>query len=174
MKIILETERLYLREFLPEDGLNFFNLNSDPEVIKYTGNKAFESLSEANSFILNYSDYKEHGFGRWAVCLKSTNKFLGWCGLKLEIDKNEIDLGFRFSKNNWGKGYATESAIACVKYGFNILNLKEIVGRAYVKNKASIHVLEKCGLKFKANFKYDNKLAVLYSIKNDFNKNIKA
>lgn len=92
MNIILETQRLYLREFIDSDGFHFYKLNNDPEVIKYTGNKAFQSLNEATNFIKNYSDYNQNGFGRRAVCLKETNEFLGWCGLKKE--KGEIDLDF--------------------------------------------------------------------------------
>ena len=75
MKIILETERLLLREFSPEDGFHFYHLNNDPEVIKYTGNNAFETLEEANDFIINYPDYQRYGFGRWAVILKETDEF---------------------------------------------------------------------------------------------------
>lgn len=167
MKIILETERLLLREFSPEDGFHFYHLNNDPEVIKYTGNNAFETLEEANDFIINYPDYQRYGFGRWAVILKETDEFLGWCGLKFENEKDEIDLGFRFYKKHWGKGYATESAMACVNYGFTELKIEEIVGRAYIENRASIIVLEKCGLNFVENFIYDNREAVKYVIKND-------
>lgn len=165
MKIILETERLYLREFVESDGLHFYHLNNDLDVIKFTGNDPFKSLKEANLFINNYSDYKRNGFGRWAVCLKETNEFLGWCGLKLEDDSKEIDLGFRFYKKYWGKGYATESAKACINYGFSSLRISEIVGRAYVENIASIGVLKKCNFKFKKQFKYDNQQAVLYILK---------
>ena len=169
MKIILETERLYLREFIDSDGFHFYHLNNDNDVIKYTGNEAFESLEEANKFIENYSDYKINGFGRWAVCLKETDEFLGWCGLKYESDKNEIDLGYRFYKKYWNKGYATESAKACVDLGFSKLKINEIVGRSYVENDASVEVLKKCNFKFKKNFMYDNRSAVLYTISNDRN-----
>ncbi|MCF6167291.1 GNAT family N-acetyltransferase [Lutibacter sp.] len=164
MNIILKTQRLYLREFINADGFHFYELNNDPEVIKYTGNKAFQSLDEANNFIENYSDYSQNGFGRWAVCLKSTGEFLGWCGLKQE--KEVIDLGFRFYKKHWNKGFATEAAKACINYGFLKLKLPEIIGRAYAKNTASIRVLKKCNLKFEKRFEYDKKPAVLYTIKN--------
>ena len=110
MKIILETERLYLREFIDSDGFHFYHLNNDSDVIKYTGNKPFKSIEEATNFIENYNEYLINGFGRWAVCLRETDEFLGWCGLKYESDKDEIDLGFRFYKKHWNKGYATESA----------------------------------------------------------------
>lgn len=167
MKVIFETNRLYLREFLPFDGANFFHLNNNLNVIKHTGDVSFKSLEEANQFILKYSDYKINGFGRWAVCLKNTNQFLGWCGLKYDEPKNEVDIGFRFFEKEWNKGYATESAIACLEYGFNVLNLSKIVGRAYKTNKASIKVLEKCNMSFIKEFMYDNESAVLYQKIND-------
>ncbi|WP_211047363.1 GNAT family N-acetyltransferase [Lutibacter sp. B1] len=169
IKKILETERLYLREFITSDGFHFYHLNNDPEVIKYTGNSAFSNINEATDFVKKYNDYTVNGFGRWAVCIKETNEFLGWCGLKYDFGIKEVDLGFRFYKKNWGKGYATESAKACVVYGFKCLKIKEIKGRAYLENKASIKVLEKCNFKFVKQFIYDNQPAVLYTIKNDKN-----
>ena len=167
MKIILETARLYLREFESSDGVHFYHLNNDEEVIKHTGNNPFKSLKEAMVFIENYSDYKQNGFGRWAVCLKKTNEFLGWCGLKLE--NNEIDLGYRFYKKHWGKGYATEAALGCINYGFSTLKLKKIIGRSHIKNEASICILKKCNFKFKKKYVYDNQPAVLYALINDTN-----
>jgi len=167
MKIILKTNRLYLREFNIHDSLNLFQLNRDKEVLKYTGDIPFKTVEEALSFIENYNDYQQFGFGRWAVYLKGNNKFLGWCGLKNDLTKNEIDIGFRFLKEEWGKGYATEAAKACVDFGLTKLKITKIVGRAYVENKASIEVLKKIGLKFRNNFLYDNKPAVLYTINND-------
>ncbi|PHQ55354.1 MAG: GNAT family N-acetyltransferase [Lutibacter sp.] len=169
MKIILETTRLYLREFIDADGLHFYHLNNDADVIKYTGNGPFKSLSAATTFIKNYSDYKRNGYGRWAVCLKENNEFLGWCGLKYEESKDEVDLGYRFYKKHWNKGFATESAKACVHYGFSKLKMKEIVGRAYIENSASIEVLKKCNLIFKEEFMYNNQPAVLYTTRNDRN-----
>jgi RimJ/RimL family protein N-acetyltransferase len=170
MKIILKTERLYLREFMKGDGFHFFQLNNDPDVLKYTGDTAFKSLAAANNFIESYADYQQNGYGRWAVCLKQTHEFLGWCGLKFDIEKNEVDVGFRFYKMYWGNNFATEAAKACIEYGFSTLKMKEIVGRAYKENVASVKVLEKCHMKFKKEFFYDFKPAVLYTIKNDTNK----
>ena len=169
MEIILETERLFLREFVSSDGFHFFHLNNDLEVMQFTGDKAFNSMDEAQEFIDGYDDYRKNGFGRWAVCLKTTNLFVGWCGLKLDKKTNEVDIGYRFYKKYWGEGFATEAAKGCIDYGFSTLNLKMIVGRSYVKNKASIKVLEKCNLTFEKEILYDNKSAVLYTIYNDSN-----
>ena len=84
MKNVIETERLYLREFDISDSASFFELNLNPNVIKYTGNSAFKDVEEAKKFLENYSDYQTNGFGRWAVIYKSTQEFLGWCGLKYD------------------------------------------------------------------------------------------
>lgn len=148
MKHILETSRLILRELDSKDAKNFYDLNSNPNVIKYTGNSAFKNVEEAKEFLENYTDYKFNGYGRWAVILKTTDKFIGWCGLKFDELENETDIGFRFFEEEWNKGYATESAIACIHYGFEKLKLKRIIGRAMKENVGSIKVLEKIGLEY--------------------------
>ncbi len=164
MKQILETNRLILRELNPSDAKSFYDLNSNPNVIKYTGNSAFESVEKAREFLENYQDYMLNGYGRWAVIEKTTNKFIGWCGLKFGEMENETDIGFRFFEEEWNKGYATESAVACVRYGFENLKLKCIIGRAMKENISSIKVLEKIGLKYEKDIEFDGKEAVIYKI----------
>ncbi len=164
MKYILTTNRLALREFTPNDATAFYELNANPNVIKYTGNQAFINVEAAKEFLENYPDYHLNGFGRWAVVLKSTNQFIGWCGLKFDPAENETDIGFRFFEEEWHKGYATESAMACIHYGFEKLKLKRIVGRAMKENVASIKVLEKIGLVFEKDTWLDGKEAVYYQI----------
>ena len=146
-RLIVETERLHLREFQLTDAEELYRLNSDPEVIRYTGDPPFESIEEAEQFLSTYDHYQKHGFGRWACVLKLNGDFIGWCGLK-NNEKNQIDLGFRFYKKYWNRGFATESAAASLDYGFNQLNIEEIIGRVAPENKASIRVLEKMNMKF--------------------------
>ncbi|MCE3280574.1 MAG: GCN5-related N-acetyltransferase [Bacteroidetes bacterium] len=148
MTRILSTERLYFREFTLKDIELLIDLNSDPEVTKYVGEGAIEKTEAVrllNEVIIPQYSNK---MGRWAVYLRSNNEFIGWCGIKHLPSLNEYDLGYRFFKKHWGKGYATEASKAVVEYGRNILKLKEIVGRASVDNHNSIKVLEKAGLKF--------------------------
>ncbi|WP_445430497.1 GNAT family N-acetyltransferase [Chryseobacterium indoltheticum] len=166
MKTILKTNRLLLREFNISDAESFYELNLNPNVIKYTGNSAFIDINKAKSFLENYSDYQKNGFGRWAVINKSTEEFLGWCGLKYDEDLNETDIGFRFFEHFWNKGFATESAKACIGYGFEKLNLKTIIGRAMKENIASIKVLEKIGLQYEKDFNFDGLEGVIYKIEN--------
>jgi RimJ/RimL family protein N-acetyltransferase len=152
VKTIIETERLLLRELNQIDTKDFFELNSNPEVMKYTGDIPFETLEEAAMFLDRYSDYERNGLGRWAVISKANQAFLGWCGLKRH-DSGMVDIGFRFFQHEWGKGYATESAKATLEFGFNSLNIKEVIGRASQDNVASIRVLEKIKMQF---WKYDD------------------
>jgi RimJ/RimL family protein N-acetyltransferase len=91
--------------------------------------------------------YSLYNHGRWATHLKSSLEFIGWC-LKYLFETNEVDLGYRFMKEFWGNGYATEAASACIDYGFTRLNLNLIIGRALPENFGSIKVLEKCGMKY--------------------------
>jgi [ribosomal protein S5]-alanine N-acetyltransferase len=146
--MIAETKRLILREITTGDAEQAYLLNLDPEVIRYTGDEAFKSVEEAKDFLEKYESYKKYGFGRWGVIDKNTNEFLGWCGLKYSPDSNEHDVGFRFFKKHWGKGYATESALVCLDLGFNKFNMPFIVGRAAKENLASIKVLKKIGLTY--------------------------
>ncbi|WP_312089797.1 GNAT family N-acetyltransferase [Chryseobacterium sp.] len=166
MKTILEANRLLLRQFEISDAENFYELNLNPNVIKYTGNSAFKDIDEAKEFLENYSDYRRNGFGRWAVIEKSTNEFIGWCGLKYDEKLDETDIGFRFFEHFWNQGFATESAKACIDYGFKELNLKTIIGRAMKENLASVKVLEKIGLQYDRDFDFDGKEGVIYRIDN--------
>ncbi len=166
MNKIIESERLILRELDIKDSESFFKLNSDPLVLKYTGDVPFSSITAAETFLLNYSDYKKNGYGRWAVILKETSSFIGWCGLKLN-EENLIDIGFRFFKEEWGKGFATESAKSVIDYGFNTLKLKEIIGRASKNNISSIRVLEKLNMNFWKEDSFEGvEESVYYRIKN--------
>ncbi len=160
----LETERLFLREKTIEDAESAYFLNLDPEVIKYTGDDPFASIEEARTFLSQYTHYQTYGFGRWAVILKETGEYLGWCGLKYTPELDEYDIGYRFMKKHWGKGYATESAHACIQFGFEQLNIKTIVGRAMIGNTNSINVLKKLGLTYQCTKSKDGIEEVIYSI----------
>ena len=149
MLVVIETDRLLFRRFTEDDAPLLYDLNLDPEVIRYTHDPLTDvehARKILNDVIL--PQYALHDHGRWAVFLKSSVEFIGWCGLKYLAETNEVDLGYRFKKKFWGHGYATEAALACIKYGFTTLNLDRIVGRALPANHASIKVLKKCGMKY--------------------------
>src|SRR5690349_25043459 len=147
MNIVIETERLILRTFAMDDAHLIYELNLDPEVTRYTFDP-MKDIEQAKTVLEKtiLPQYTLYNHGRWAVHLKRNKEFIGWCGLKATPERNEIDLGYRFAKKFWGKGYATEAAFACLKYGFEKLNLQRIIGRAISGNKGSIKVLEKCDM----------------------------
>jgi ribosomal-protein-alanine N-acetyltransferase len=162
---LVETDRLILREIIPSDVMYIFRLDSDPEVQAYVGNAPITTLEQAQKttdYILQ--QYATNGIGRWAVIEKKTNEFVGWSGLKFINDQvinghqNYYDLGYRFLKAHWGKGYATEAARASLDYGFKKLKLSEIFAFADTRNSASRQVLKKVGFKEVNTFEYNGNL----------------
>ena len=178
MKIFAETERLILREILPTDLDAMFELDSDPEVHKYLGNKPVKTKEESKKVIdFIREQYTERGVGRWAVIHKETNEFMGWSGLKLNTEEelngysNFYDVGYRFIKKFWGKGYATESGKAAIQYAFNTMKLPIVYGITEIDNQASHNVLLKIGLQHIENFHYEKENLTLrwYEILNETN-----
>jgi [ribosomal protein S5]-alanine N-acetyltransferase len=170
MRIFAETERLILRELLPMDDKGMFELDSDPEVHRYLGNNPIHKIEQAQDMIAYVrSQYEENGIGRWAVVDKQTNEFMGWAGLKLvrETTNNMVDfydVGYRLINRYWGKGYASETMMPSLRYGFETLKIKELYGMVQVGNKASRRIIEKSGLKFIENFDYKSDTCACYKI----------
>jgi len=161
MKIILETERLILREILATDVEGFYELDSDPEVHRYLGNQPITDKSQVVEIINSVrQQYVDFGIGRWAIIDKKTNDFIGWTGLKFvtTLTNNHInfyDIGYRLKSKYWGQDIATESAIASLAYAFNNLNLEVVYASANVENIASNSILEKLGLSFIETYYYE-------------------
>jgi len=149
MNVVIETDRLLLRRFTEHDAPLLYELNLDPEVIRYT-HDPMSDVEQARKLLTEVilPQYVLYNHGRWAVHLKSNLEFIGWCGLKYLSETNDVDLGYRFMKKFWGNGFATEAALACIEYGFVKLSLQQIFGRALPGNLPSIKVLEKCGMKY--------------------------
>lgn len=171
MKKPIETERLLLRELLASDAESMLELNSDPQVMKYTGDKPFTHLDQSLEVIASIQQqYQRFGVGRWAAVLKNTNEFIGWAGLKyidqLNGRNGNYDLGYRLLHRHWCKGYGTELALACIHYGFCEMQLQCISAYADVRHVASLKVLEKCGLKLTNTFMDDGDLCGWYEIAN--------
>lgn len=151
MNVILETDRLYLRQFKDndEDAALIYKLNSAPGVLLYLHEFPLLSISDARNILQSVIlPQYENRLGRWAVHLKTTNEFIGWCGLKYRPERNETDLGYRLLPTAWGKGYATEAAKACMHYAFTVLDLPELNACAHIENASSIKVLEKSGMHY--------------------------
>ncbi len=168
----IETNRFILREILESDLEGMFALDSDPEVHRFLGNKPIQTREEAQVVIKNIrNQYVQNGIARWAVIDKATNEFLGWSGLKYEHglrpEFGYYDLGYRLRREFWGKGIATETAEAALKYGFETMKLEVINAAADIDHHASNHVLKKVGLKFKEIFQYEGEDINWYEIKRE-------
>lgn len=162
MKIFVETKRLLLREILPTDIDGMYELDSDPEVHSYLGNKPVKNKEEVAD-IINFirQQYTDNGIGRWAIIDKKTNAFMGWAGLKLITNEtnhhnNYYDLGYRLIKKYWGQGIATEAAIATLQYAFEKLNTNEVYAIADSDNTGSNKILKKIGFTFIEDFNLDS------------------
>lgn len=139
----ISTKRLLLREWNLEDGPWLYELNSNPNVIKFTGDAGFSDELKAKELIAKYPNYQRDGYGRWMVCLKEDGQPLGWCGLK--NNPWGIDLGFRYFEKYWGHGYGFEAAKATVDWAREH-GLQRLIGRTLSDNIGSIRILEKVGM----------------------------
>lgn len=144
----LQTERLRLRLFTLADVPIMFELNSDPEIIKYAEATPTRDLQEARQRLEQgpLADYEKYGYGRFAVELKETGKVIGFCGIKYlpEIDLPEV--GYRYLKEYWGRGIGTEAAMACVDFARDDLKIKKLIALIMPENTGSIKVAEKLGM----------------------------
>jgi RimJ/RimL family protein N-acetyltransferase len=148
---ILETPRLVLRGFTENDVDNLFDLNSDPEVMRYlTGGRPTpreEIREQIIPFHLAVYDRFDR-LGTWAAESAATREFLGWFHFRPGpgTDISNIDLGYRLRRSVWNKGYATEGSGALISMGFADLGVERVFAHTMTVNTASRRVLEKCGL----------------------------
>lgn len=173
MQFYLETERLILRDILVSDIDGMFELDSNADVHKYLGEQPIQTKEEAAQIIAYiHQQYRDLGIGRFAAIEKASGNFIGWSGLKLNTGEKEMlnghrnfyDIGYRFIPKYWGKGYATESSLAAMKYGFETMNLSIIYGAALTENIASNIILQKIGLQYVNEFSFEDKTAKWYQL----------
>ena len=149
--IILETPRLTLRQFTEDDADNLFDLNNDPEVMRYlTGGRPTpreQIRDQLLRFHLAVYDRFDR-LGTWAAESAATGEFLGWFHLRAGsgTDITNVELGYRLRRPAWNHGYATEGSRALISLGFTDLGVERVWAHTMTVNTASRHVLEKCGL----------------------------
>ncbi|MGP4969669.1 GNAT family N-acetyltransferase [Psychrobacter aquimaris] len=160
MKKVIETERLYLRQWQASDFAVFAEINADPEVMKYFPKLLSTAVSNAIAHKCQQLII-DKGWGLWAVSLKDRSKengaFIGFVGLNdTHADMSfapAVEIAWRLHKDCWGQGYATEAASAALNFAFNELSLDEVVSFTAVINKRSQRVMERIGmLNAQANF----------------------
>lgn len=149
----IDTERLNLRRWKPEDRVPFAAMCSDPDVMQYIGNGATRTAEQAARAIASFErEWDERGYGLFAVEEKQTGNLIGFTGLSLPDFLPEVlpsvEIGWRFSKPSWGKGYASEAATAALSFGVNELAITDIVSIYQIGNEASARIMQKLGMAF--------------------------
>ncbi|MGN0711683.1 MAG: GNAT family N-acetyltransferase [Anaerovoracaceae bacterium] len=146
--MILETERLYLRELEQADFKSLCRILQDEDAM-YAYEGAFSDMEVQEWLDRQICRYQKWNFGLWAVILKETNQMIGQCGLTMQPWKDDevLEIGYLFERQYWHKGYATEAAIACKKYAFEILKADEVCSIIRDTNTASQNVAIRNGMK---------------------------
>lgn len=177
MQYLFKSERLGFRNWVPDDLASMSAINADSAVMQYFPKT--QSIDDTAGFIERMqSQFAAKEFCYFAVEILATNQFIGFIGLSEQIFKADftpcIDIGWRLSRDSWGKGFATEGAIRSLEYAFNTLSLKEIVAIAPKKNLPSISIMEKIGMRKVKEFEHpmlidhpEIKNCILYSIGTD-------
>jgi RimJ/RimL family protein N-acetyltransferase len=141
---VLQTERLILRRWTRNDAVAFHALNSDPLVMATIG--AVMSRGESDKFMDRIEHgFDEHGFGLW--CVEFEGEAIGFTGLGRPWFRDGIEIGWRIRAGFWGRGLAPEAARECLRFGFDELELDEVISFTATTNKNSLRVMEKIGLK---------------------------
>lgn len=145
--MILETERLYLREMNQSDFQSLCRILQDEETM-YAYEGAFSDTEVQEWLDRQIFRYQKQNFGLWAVILKETDEMIGQCGITIQQWKNEevLEIGYLFERLYWHKGYATEAAKACKKYAFEVLKADEVCSIIRDTNIASQNVAVRNGM----------------------------
>ncbi len=164
---MFETTRLILRPMNKADTDAVFAMRSDENVMRFIRPPQTQH-SEAEDWInLVSSRWEKEKIGFCAVIEKSSNKFIGWCGLWHLKETGETEVGYALVREFWGKGFASEAAGAFLEYGFNELNLEKIVAVANPENLSSQNVMKRLGMKFDYTGEFYGMDLVHYSITKD-------
>lgn len=157
MHVFLETERLILRRFTTDDVDLLVELDADPDVMLYiTGGIATPREEVETDILPAFLAYYERypGYGFWAVVEKASGEFIGWFHFRPrpEDPPDEPELGYRFHRTAWGKGYGTEGSRALIRLGFETLGTQRVHAEGMAVNTASRRVMEKAGLRYVRTF----------------------
>lgn len=145
----LRTERLVLRAFRPEDREAFAALNADPDVRRYFPSTLGREESDAFAMRIE-QHFATHGFGFFAVEVPGVSPFVGFSGLAIPSFEAPfspaVEIGWRLARAHWGKGYASEAALAALDFAFDTLGLQEVVSFTVPANRKSRAVMERIGM----------------------------
>ncbi len=175
--MILETERLILRELIYDDFADLYDVLSDSDIMQHYP-YTFDENRVRNWIKRNIERYRNDGFGLWAVVLKENGKMIGDCGITMQNINGEMlpEIGYHIHRNYQRKGYASEAAAECIKYAFEKLGFDRVYSYMKYTNIPSARTAEKNGMKFIMDYPDpDNRVTKVYSIsKEEWEKRLKG
>lgn len=161
----IETSRLRLRYFTPDDLDELASITADPEVVRYIGEGLPLTREETWRNLRGIIDtFARRGYGRWALVEKAGGALLGYCGLTQLPESPGVELVYLLARRAWGRGIATEASLACLRYGFEELGLERIYALTMPDNLRSRRVLERVGMKFLREDRYYGYACVCYAL----------
>ena len=170
MVVVLETERLILRHFTPDDLHDLAAIYGDADVMRYIGRGEPWPDTRIQSFVkLQIEQSERLGFCLWKLLAKTPpgpHTLIGFCGLQPLSGTPDVEIGWWLAKAYWGRGLATEAARAVLRFGFESVGLTRIVAIAQPANRPSVHIMEKLGMSFERGLIRSGVHVVLYSINN--------
>ena len=140
----LETDRLVLRPLSRGDLDDLAELHSDPEVTQFIG--LFGNLDAADRIALAEASWRDRGFGLMAIETAEGGRFLGRCGFQEVAGRDDIELGWTLRRDAWGRGYASEAAAACLRWGFEDLGVPTVVSLIHPRNERDARVATRIGM----------------------------
>lgn len=148
--MIIETDRLQLRQLSVDDAEFILRLLNEPSFIQNIGDRGVRTVDDARGYIVKgpITSYERFGFGLWMIETKSPLAPIGICGLLKREVLDDVDIGYALLPEFWSQGYALESASAVVSYAREKLGLKRVVAVTNSNNQSSIRLLEKMGFKY--------------------------
>lgn len=170
MNRIIETDRIFLRPFCINDIEPFAKICANPNVMRYIGDGKPASLKIIKEKMPEWiALYEKQKYGLMALVLKETNQLIGFCGfLHQTVDGDEyIELGYRLDETYWGKGIATEAAVAAKNYAFNVLEIPMLISIINHQNDASKRVAKKVGMQHMKRTEFKNILVDVYFLKRE-------
>lgn len=149
MPVLIESERLHLRELEPErDAAAMLALLNDPGFIRGIADRGVRTVEQAAEYLRNWqgAQYALNGFGHYAVELRDAGTFIGTAGLIQRADLALADIGYALLSEHHGRGYAEEAARAVMAHARDALGMGGLCGIVSPGNAASVRLLEKLGL----------------------------
>jgi len=147
---VLETPRLVLRRLTAADAGFILRLLNEPSWLRFIGDRGVRTLGDARAYIERgpAASYERFGFGFYLVELKEGAAAAGICGLVKREALEDVDIGFAFLPEFWGRGYAHEAAAAVMVYAERVVGLRRVAAITAPDNRSSIRLLEKLGMSF--------------------------